>query len=243
MARLSLLDSLYFEKSVPAVAVSRNTGSAMRDRNRYRLSHVLALVLSRRASNFLPRDVFGVRPAAADPARDAVFNDEFVLLTLRVGDPGHTRAMTIKYKILKQFSLIVGSRSGRADADEAPVAMKRIIGDPDFDWTMDRIFLVDEKADLSQINLSGLRKIRDEVFRMRFGDREPDPSELPVYRVAVVCPNPGNAAIIKLYGTAWETAGEPIIGLKVFDTVADALAWLGQDTVSEEEIRQALAGP
>jgi hypothetical protein len=184
-----------------------------------------------------------VSSAAADPARDAECNDEFVLLTLGVDDPGHTRAMTIEYKILKQYNLIVGSRSGRADADEAPVAMKRIIGDPDFDWTMDRIFLVDEKADLSQIDLSGLRKIRDEVIRMHFGDREPDPSRLPVHRVAVVCPDPGNAAIMKLYGTAWDTAEAAIVGLKVFDTIADALAWLGQDTVSEEEIRRALAGP
>jgi len=147
----------------------------------------------------------------------------------------------MKYKILKRYNLIVGSRSGRADSDEAPAAMKRIMGDPDFDWNMNRIFMVDEKADLSQIDLSGLRKIRDEVIRMRFGDREPDPSELPVYRVAVVCPDPGNASIIKLYGTAWDTARAPIVGLKVFDTIADALAWLGQDAVSEEEILQALA--
>ena len=151
--------------------------------------------------------------------------------------------MTIEYKILKQYRLIVGYRSGRADSEEVPVAMKRIIGDPDFAWDMDRIFLIDGNADLSQIELAGLLKIRDEVFRLRFGDRQPDPSELPVYRVAFVCPDPGNAVIMKLYGTAWDTAQVPIIDVTVFDTIADALAWLGQDTVTEEEIRQAVARP
>lgn len=151
--------------------------------------------------------------------------------------------MTIEYKILKQYRLIVGYRSGLADSEEVPVAMKRIIGDPDFAWDMDRIFLIDDKADLSQIERAGLLKIRDEVFRLRFGDRQPDPSELPVYRVAFVCPDPGNAVIMKLYGTAWDTAQVPIIDMKVFDTIPDALVWLGQDTVTEREIRQAVARP
>ena len=151
--------------------------------------------------------------------------------------------MTIEYKILKQYRLIVGYRSGLADSEEVPVAMKRIIGDPDFAWDMDRIFLIDDKADLSQIERAGLLKIRDVVFRLRFGDRQPEPSELPVYRVAFVCPDPGNAAIMKLYGTAWDTAQVPIIDMKVFDTIPDALVWLGQDTVTEREIRQAVARP
>jgi hypothetical protein len=49
--------------------------------------------------------------------------------------------------------------------------------------------------------------------------------------------------MVKLYDTVWDTEQAPISNLKLFDTIGDALAWLGQDTVSEAEIRKALAAP
>lgn len=151
--------------------------------------------------------------------------------------------MTVGYKILKQHNLIVGFQSGRADGTDVSAAIKKVVCDPDFNWTMDRIFLIDEKTDMSQLNLGHLRRIKDEAKRAYFGDREPDPSEFPLYRIAVVCPQRGNAAMVKLYDTVWDTEQAPISNLKLFDTIGDALAWLGQDTVSEAEIRKALAAP
>ena len=151
--------------------------------------------------------------------------------------------MPVKLRILKQYGLIVGFQSGRVESEDAYDAIRRVFNDPDFAWDMDRIYLIDDKADMSQVNLSGMRGFRDEVLRAYFGGREPDPSELPVYRIAVVCPQPGNAAIMKLYGTLLETEQVPIADLKLFDTIGDALEWLGQDVVSESEIRQAVNLP
>jgi len=48
---------------------------------------------------------------------------------------------------------------------------------------------------------------------------------------------------MKLYGTVLETEQVPIADLKPFDTIGDALEWLGQDAVSEAEIRQAVNLP
>jgi len=151
--------------------------------------------------------------------------------------------MTVEYKILKQHNLIVGFQSGRADGSDASSAIRRVVCNPDFNWNMDRIFLIDEKTDMSRLNLDHLRTIKDEVMQAYFGDREPDPSDFPLYRVAIVCPQPGNAAMVKLYGTVWDTEQAPISEMKLFDTIPEALTWLGQDAVSEAEIWQAVAAP
>ena len=201
------------------------------------------LVLSQSATNFPRRDVFGVVSTPPGLAPDFVNNDEFVLRSPQVDESGHTHAMAIEYKILKQHNLIVGFRKGQANSEDVPNAMKQIVDDPDFAWNMDRIFMVDEKADMSRLDLAGVHNIRNQVYRMCFGDRVPTPAELPIYRIAAVSPHPGNAAIMKLYRTAWETPQGPIIDMEVFDTIADALAWLGRKTVSEAEILQAFSGP
>lgn len=151
--------------------------------------------------------------------------------------------MTADYKILKQHNLIVGFQSGRADGTDMSAAIKKVVSDPDFNWNMDRIFLIDEKTDMSQLDLDRLRTIKDEVKRAYFGDREPDPSEFPLYRVAVVCPQRGNAAMVKLYGTIWDTEQAPISDMKLFDRVSEALAWLGKDSVSEAEIKRIATAP
>lgn len=151
--------------------------------------------------------------------------------------------MTLKYKILKRYNLIVGLQSHRADATDASAAIKQVVCDPDFAWDMDRIIVIDANTDMSQLNLGHLRAIKDDVIQAYFGGRDPDPSELPVYRIAIVCPQPGNAAIVKLYGTVIDTEQVQIADLKLFDTIGGALEWLGQDAIAESEIRQAVAAP
>jgi hypothetical protein len=142
-------------------------------------------------------------------------------------------------KVLKQHNLIVSTLSGRIDSDAMRARIKQALGDKDFVWNMDRLVLLDEKSDMSQLDLRDLFSIKDDVLRAYFGDRLPDPSDLPIYRIAVVCSNRGNAGIVKLYSTVWETDRSPYVDVKPFDTIVDALSWLGRRAVSEEEIRQA----
>ena len=149
--------------------------------------------------------------------------------------------MPVQLKILKQYNLIVGFQSDQIETEGAYDAIRRLFKDPDFAWTMDRIYVIDDNADMSQVDLSGIRDFRDEVLRAYSGGEGSGPSRFPVYRIAVVCPQPGNAAIMKLYGTVLDTEDVPIAALKLFDTIPEALAWLGQDSVTEAEIRQAMA--
>ena len=151
--------------------------------------------------------------------------------------------MAIKIKILKDHALVVGSLSARVDSSQVHSGIKRIAGDDDFVWSMDQLALIEEAADLSSLTLDDLIAFKDDTIRSYFGGRTKRASAGPACRVAVVCAHQINAGIMKLYGSVWAAEGAPFVKLELFDTVSAALDWLGRRSLSEADIRDALAAP
>jgi hypothetical protein len=146
--------------------------------------------------------------------------------------------MTIETKVLKHHRLIVNFVTGRIDDGVSRAAIDEVADTLDGAWNTDRITLIDEKSDLSRIDLGQMAAAKDYLIQRYFEGRVLDPSDLPAFRIAMVCPQSTNMGIANLFESVWEQDRTAYVAVKAFDTIADALAWLGRDDAIEAEIRQ-----
>ena len=112
--------------------------------------------------------------------------------------------------------------------------------DPGFLWSLDRIIFVKKDADFSEMSLEAFRDVRDTMKKAFLGDRELNPSELPAYRVAVVCSPSINDTMMKMFGAVWTTDPNPVVAVARFELISGALKWLGRETIPDSEFREEL---
>lgn len=147
-----------------------------------------------------------------------------------------TRGMAIHAEILAPHRLVVASLSGRVNVDSVRHVIIQLKTRADFVWNFDRIVFVDGTTDFSQLDMAELAAIKKAVASAYFTGPDAAMAERPYYRLALVCGGTMEGIIAKMFTTVLESEATPMIDLKVCRTAAEALAWLGRDTLAAEDV-------
>jgi len=147
-----------------------------------------------------------------------------------------TRGMAIHAEILASHRLVVASLSGRIDADSVRHVIIQLKSRTDFVWNFDRIVFVDAATDFSRLDMAELAAIKEAVASAYFTGPDAAVAARPYYRLALVCGGVMEGIIGKMFATVLESEATPMIELKVCRSAAEALAWLGRDALTAEDV-------
>lgn len=144
--------------------------------------------------------------------------------------------MAIRAEILAPHRLVIASLSGRVDTDSVRHVIIQLKSRADFLWNFDRIVFVDGTTDFSRLDMAELAAIKGAVAQAYFAGPDAASAERPYYRLALVCGGVMEGIIAKMFTMVLETDAVPMIDLKVCRSAAEALAWLGRDTLAAEDV-------
>lgn len=150
--------------------------------------------------------------------------------------------MAINFRILKPHDLIAVTISGRMCFEDMRSVASGLSNDPDFAWNHDRIIFLKMTADFTVMSLEIFREIKDAMTKVFLKDLDLNSLDLPAYRVAVVCRQSINQIMMQLFGAIWEADPNPIVAVERFESISDALVWLGREAIPESEFRDELIG-
>jgi hypothetical protein len=148
----------------------------------------------------------------------------------------------IKFKILPQHQLIVVSISEQVGLEELRDLSGRLTNDPEFVWNHDRIIFLRQNTHFSEMSFEALQNAKNTMKKAFFGDRILHPSELPAYRVAVVCEAQINAILMKLFGAIWNSDTASLVAVGHFETIPEALTWLERKSIPEAQFAMETTG-
>lgn len=144
--------------------------------------------------------------------------------------------MAIKAEILASRRLVVASLSGRIDVDSVRHVIIQLKSRSDFVWNFDRIVFLDGATDFSQLDMGELTAIKAAVGQAYFAGPDAALAERPYYRLAIICDGMMEQIIAKMFASLLEADGVPMIDLKVCHSAAEALTWLGRDTLAVDDV-------
>ena len=148
--------------------------------------------------------------------------------------------MALDVRFLKQHELIVVSASGAMYLDDVIETISRFARDPDFVWNHDRIVILKNDVEFSELNAERLTDIMTAMKQSYLEGKELDPSGQPAYRYAVVVGSTINKVMMGLFGVVLESDKVSRVALQKFDSVSDALAWLGRENIPESEFEEEM---
>jgi hypothetical protein len=148
--------------------------------------------------------------------------------------------MALDVRFLKQHELIVVSASGAMYLDDVIETISRFARDPDFVWNHDRIVILKNDVEFSELNAERLTDIMTAMKQSYLEGKELDPSGQPAYRYAVVVGSTINKVMMGLFGAVLESDKVSRVALQKFDSVSDALAWLGRENIPESEFEEEM---
>lgn len=137
--------------------------------------------------------------------------------------------MPMKYKVLPEHKLLFGVFFGALTAGQFVKGIEDISVNPDFRPDFDRLAIHHPTLDLSCISFDDIVGFRDTMIRAYYNGRPPAATDLPMYRIAVVSRVPMNQKMARLYGATLNTGMPSPIAIEIFQTLEDALSWLGRD--------------
>ncbi|MAN80020.1 MAG: hypothetical protein CMM77_12305 [Rhodospirillaceae bacterium] len=144
--------------------------------------------------------------------------------------------MAIYAEILTSHRLVVASLSGRVDIDSVRHVIIQLKSRTDFVWNFDRIVFVDGATDFSRLDMAELAAIKEAVARAYFSGSDAALAAPPYYRFALVCGGVMEGIIGKMFATLLDVEATPMIDMKVCRSAAEALSWLGRDTLAAEDV-------
>ena len=148
--------------------------------------------------------------------------------------------MALHVRFLAQHELIVASVSGAFDLEKVIEMIGRLTKNPEFVWNHDRLVFLKKDVDFSELNVKTLAEIMDARKKAYPEAKGPDTAELSAYRYAVVCNSRINKVMMTLFGAVLESGPVSQAALKNFDSLPDALAWLGRDVIPENEFEEEM---
>ena len=148
--------------------------------------------------------------------------------------------MALDVRFLKQHELIVVSASGAMYLDDVIETISRFARDPDFVWNHDRIVILKNDVEFSELNAERLTDIMTAMKQSYLEGKDLDPSGQPAYRYAVVVGSTINKVMMGLFGVVLESDTVSRVALQKFDSVSDALAWLGRENIPESEFEEEM---
>lgn len=151
-------------------------------------------------------------------------------------------AMAITFRILKPNNLIAVTVSGRLQFEDLRNVAVRLKKDPDFVWSHDRIIFLKRDASFSEMKLGTFRDAKEAMKKEFFGNLSLAASDLPAYRVAIVCRPSINEIVMKMFGAIWKADATPLVAVRHFEFAPEALNWFGQETIQESEFSEEIKG-
>ena len=150
--------------------------------------------------------------------------------------------MAISFRIIEPHDLIAVTYSGRMCFEDMRDTASDLSKDPGFAVGHDRIIFLKKDTDFSGMTFEIFRDLKDAMTKVFLKDLELNQLELPAYRVAVVSSPSINQIMMQLFGAIWKADPNPIVAVERFESISDALGWLGRETILESEFRDELIG-
>lgn len=138
--------------------------------------------------------------------------------------------MPIEGRALPEHRLLVALVSERLTVEDVRAAIARQAQNRDVAQSYDRLVFIARHADLSELTPEVLNATKAQIIDAYFkaGGAPPPASD---FRMAVVCPAPVNALVLRLFGALWHAEAESYLSLQTFSELPAALAWLGRGSI------------
>lgn len=139
--------------------------------------------------------------------------------------------MSIEIHISGGPPLLVAVLDGQILETDIVAAIRQVAKEPLFRPNLDRLIVMRDGLDFSQLDLASVRKVVAEILQEYFGGEAPARTGEPMFTAAIVTSHPTNDMIFRLMGATFEANDLPDVSVGRFHSVDDALVWLEIDSL------------